>query len=197
VLSLLLERPMHPYEMRGLMLERGHDDVIKLKGGSLYDTVERLQRLEFIEPVQTTREGRRPERTVYSITDSGREELKVWLRELLSEPAQEYPQFAAGLAFMAGLEGKEEVEQLLRRRAILLESRIAAADTVLRHAREADAVPRLFLIEGEYGQAMRRAELDWLREVVRDLEAGRLWPDAETWNRLWERTRAASEEVDV
>ena len=70
---------MHPYEMRTLMRERGHDEVIKLKGGSLYDTVERLQRLEFIEPRQTTREGRRPERTVYSITDTGREELKVWL----------------------------------------------------------------------------------------------------------------------
>jgi DNA-binding PadR family transcriptional regulator len=186
---------MHPYEMRSLMLERGHDDVIKLKGGSLYDTVERLQRLEFIAPMQTTREGRRPERTVYRITETGREELKVWLRELLSEPVQEYPQFAAGLAFMAGLESKEEVEQLLRRRAILLESRIAAVDTVLRHAREAEAVPRLFLIEGEYGQAMRRAELDWLRDMIRDLEAGGLWPDAETWDRLLEQARTASEEV--
>src|SRR5918912_4177285 len=128
VLSLLLESPMHPYEMRSKMLERGHDAVIKLKGGSLYDTVERLQRLEFIEPVQTTREGRRPERTVYRITETGREELKVWLRELLSEPVQEYPQFAAGLAFMAGLESEGEGEQLLRRRALLIESRVALAD---------------------------------------------------------------------
>ncbi|MEA2585440.1 MAG: hypothetical protein QOF33_3525, partial [Thermomicrobiales bacterium] len=33
VLDLLYERPMHLYEMRQHMRERGHDSVIKLKGG--------------------------------------------------------------------------------------------------------------------------------------------------------------------
>jgi DNA-binding PadR family transcriptional regulator len=82
ILNLLYERPMHPYEMQQLMRERGHDQVIKLKGGSLYSTIERLTAAGLITPVETTREGRRPERTVYAITETGQDELTMWLHEL-------------------------------------------------------------------------------------------------------------------
>ena len=40
----------------------------------------------YIEPVETSREGRRPERTTYRITEAGKAELMDWLRELLSIP---------------------------------------------------------------------------------------------------------------
>jgi DNA-binding PadR family transcriptional regulator len=177
ILGLLLERPVHPYEMKLLMKERGHDTVIKLKGGSLYDTVERLHRLGFIEPLETSREGRRPERTVYALTEAGRDELKAWLRELISTPVAEFPRFAAGLAFLLCLD-KEEAVQMLLRRGIALEAELAAGDSLLRSTADA-GVPRIFLIETEYAQAVRRAELDWVRTLVRDIESGGLWPDHE------------------
>src|SRR3989442_15470756 len=109
VLTLLNERPMHPYEMKLLMEERGHEQVIKLKGGSLYDTVDRLEKLGFIESQETSREGRRPERTVYALTDVGRHEVKEWLRELVAVPVNEYPRFTAALAFLLNLRDKDEV----------------------------------------------------------------------------------------
>jgi DNA-binding PadR family transcriptional regulator len=183
VLSLLLERPMHPYEMKILMQERGHDRVIKIKGASVYDAVERLHRLGFIEPLETSREGRRPERTVYSVTDAGREELQEWLRELLSRPAAEYPQFAAALAFMAGLENEKEVVGLLQWRAVALEAEMAAAEKVIGGTLD-QGIPRMFIIEEEYSQAMRKAELDFIRRLVADLESGELWPDAATMEAL-------------
>src|SRR3977135_2836463 len=86
VMNLLMERPMHPYEMKLKMKERGHDQVIKLKGGSIYDIVERLEEGGFIQAQETSREGRRPERTVYAITEIGRDEIIDWLGELLSQP---------------------------------------------------------------------------------------------------------------
>src|SRR5256714_7703179 len=101
VMNLLMERPMHPYEMKSKMKERGHDQVVKIKGGSIYDTVERLEAGGFIKSQETSREGRRPERTVYAITEAGREETRDWLSELLTQPVSDYPQFPAGLAFMA------------------------------------------------------------------------------------------------
>ena len=91
VMNLLMEQPMHPYEMKSKMKERGHDQVVKIKGGSIYDTVERLEQGGFIKSQETSREGRRPERTVYAITEAGREEIKDWLRELVSDPVHEYP----------------------------------------------------------------------------------------------------------
>src|SRR5215467_12045951 len=92
VLSLLAERPMHPYEMKTLMRERGHEFVVRVKGGSLYDTVERLLRSGLVETVETSKEGRLPERAVYAITDAGRDELKAGIADLLSKPVNERPQ---------------------------------------------------------------------------------------------------------
>jgi len=177
VLNLLNERPMHPYEMRTTMRERGHDRAFKIRESSVYDTVARLADRGFIEPVEVNRTGRRPERTVYAITESGRDELLVWLRELTSEPAADYPAFAAPLMFIYGL-GREGAIGALRQRAAWLEAEISRSDA-FRQALLADVsdFPRIFGIEEEYVQAMRRAELAWVRATVAELLDGSLaWP---------------------
>src|SRR3977135_2483493 len=98
-----VDPPMHPYEMKLKMKQRGHDQVIRIKGGSIYDTVERLEEGGFITSQAPSREGRRPERTVYEVTETGRDEITDWLREMLAQPVNDYPQFAAALPFFAGL----------------------------------------------------------------------------------------------
>jgi DNA-binding PadR family transcriptional regulator len=181
VLELLAEGPKHPYEITHTMHERGIDRAVHIKGASVYDTVERLVRAGFVEPVETNREGRRPERTIYRLTRAGADELGSWLRQLLEEPTREYPQFGAALMFLGALGHKEEAVKVLERRAAAFEADIAAADAVI-GAVPAD-VPRLFVIEEEYGQAMRRAELVWLRRVVAELKDGALeWPRMLTEN---------------
>src|SRR5215510_15459781 len=196
VLNLLSERSMHPYEMKTLMRERGHDAVIKLKGGSVYDTVERLQRLGFIDTVETSREGRRPERTVYAINEAGRDELKAWLRDMIARPVNDYPQFAAALAFVVGLEDRDEVISELGRRAMALEAQIAADETMLRSMAKS-AIPRIFGIELEYAQAMRRAEMEWVRRFIEELKDGDLWPDVEALRALAEAQAARAKEVST
>jgi len=173
VMNLLMERPMHPYEMKSTMKERGHDQVIRLKGGSIYDTVERLEAGGFIKSQETSREGRRPERTVYAITEAGRDEITGWLAELLTQPVNEYPQFGGALAFVAALD-KDEVTRLLRVRIALLDARIAGAEKQLKNFLGM-GLPRLFLVEGEYAVAMQRAELEWVRHIVDDIQSGKLW----------------------
>ena len=173
VMNLLMERPMHPYEMKSTMKERGHDQVIRLKGGSIYDTVERLEEGGFITAQAPSREGRRPERTVYAITETGREEITGWLAELLAQPVNEYPQFGGALAFVAALD-KDEVMRLLKMRIALLDSQIVGGEKQLENFLEM-GLPRLFLVEGEYAVAMKRAELEWVRRLVEDIQAGKLW----------------------
>jgi DNA-binding PadR family transcriptional regulator len=175
ILELLREHPMHPYEMQQLIRERGLNQVIKLKPASLYSTVERLTVAGLIETVETSREGRRPERTVYAITEAGWDELQAWMRQLLSEPTQEYPWFGATLAFL-GLIPPDEAAQLLSVRATAIEAEIAANDIWLNKMREV-GLPRLFAVEAEYAQAMRRAELAWVCRLVDDIRTGALeWP---------------------
>lgn len=177
VLNLLNERPMHPYEMRSRMRERGHDRAFAIRQSSVYDTVARLADRGFIEPVEVSREGRRPERTVYAITEAGRDELLVWLRDLTSEPAPGYPAFAAPLMFVYAL-GRDGAISALRQRAALLQAEISSSDAFRRALLgELPGFPRIFAIEEEYTQAMRKAELAWVSATVAELRDGSLpWP---------------------
>lgn len=167
---------MHPYEMRTTIQHREHDHLVRIKGASLYDTVDRLAKDGLIEATETSREGRRPERTVYKITEIGSGELDHWLREALARPLNEYHQFAAALAFMYGLE-KAEVIELLERRIMELEATTAATDVKLSAIVDRFKLPRLFVIETEYSRAVQRAEVEWLRGLVTELRVGDLWPE--------------------
>jgi DNA-binding PadR family transcriptional regulator len=180
VLNLLAERPMHPYEMRVLMRQRRHDRAFQIRESSVYDTVARLADRGLIEPVEVSREGRRPERTVYAITEAGREELLDWLWELTSVPATEYPAFAAPLMFIYAL-GKDRAIAALSQRAARLEAEISSSDAFAGAIlAEVPDFPRIFGIEEEYAQSMRRAELAWVRATVAELRDGTLpWPEPE------------------
>src|SRR5690606_29970564 len=68
VLALTLAKPMPPYEMSLTLRERSKEGSVRLNYGSLYSVVDKLVRHHLIEPVETVREGRRPERTVYRAT---------------------------------------------------------------------------------------------------------------------------------
>src|SRR5262249_59406811 len=85
------------------------------EGAAIYRLVERLDGAGLIEPLGTTREGKRPERTVYRLTDAGRELSDEGLREMLGMPARENPSFPAALS-MAGVLPPDAVAQELKRR---------------------------------------------------------------------------------
>ncbi len=176
VLNLLRQHPMHPYEMRMTIQHRDHGHIVRLRGASLYDTVDRLAKGGLIEATETSRDGRRPERTVYKLTEAGAEEFEPWLKEGLERPVNDYPHFAAVLAFTYGTR-KTEVVEALRRRATMLESEIAATKVKLRATVETYGLPRIFVIEEEYLLTMKRAELEWIGKLVEDLLGTDLWPD--------------------
>ena len=185
VLALLYERPMHPYEMVTTMRERGKHESVKLRYSSLYSVVEALERAGLILPKETERAGRRPERTVYALTEAGQAEFLAWLRELVRVPEKEYPRFMAGLSFLAALPPVEALS-LLRERIQRLEDRILRVRASLAEAR-AQGVPRLFLIEHEYELALLEAEVNWVRALVTEIEEGTIdgleqWKMFHLWN---------------
>lgn len=186
VLACLREAPMHPYQMATTMRERGKEHSIKLNYGSLYTVVNNLVRHGLIEPAGADREGGRPERTVYRLTSAGSAELTDWMRELLAVPVKEYPQFEAALTLLAVLP-PDEVVSLLRQRMETTAKELAGLEQLIA-AVTAD-LPRLWLIEGEYYIAMRRAELEWVAGLVTEIEDGTL-DGIELW-RSFQSERAA------
>ena len=196
VLALLFERPMHPYEMASTLKDRRKQESIKLRYGSLYTVIDALVARALIVARETEREGRRPERTVYALTQSGLDELREWMRDLLRAPTKEYPQFESALSQMPVLPPDEAVS-LLRARALELsgtvwkmEAQLAelaqqdlaamAGDAQLPPALAVQKFPALFSGESEYHLAMVRAELDFVTDLVRRIvEEG--WGPVDMW----------------
>ncbi|WP_344222881.1 PadR family transcriptional regulator [Paractinoplanes ferrugineus] len=170
VLALLREGDRHPYEMQHLLRERNIEAVVKLRGGSLYDAIDRLVRAGLATVAGRVRTGSRPERTIYTITPAGVETLTTIVREHLATVAQEYPAFAAGLAHLLNLDRDEAVGLLHERRSTLTRL-FEETDAALQEARKT-GVPRLVLLETEYSQLLRQAEITWLREVTGAIETG-------------------------
>jgi DNA-binding PadR family transcriptional regulator len=199
VLALVFERPMHPYEMATTLKERHKDDSIKLRYGSLYTVIDQLVGRGLIVAKETSREGRRPERTVYALTAAGLEELRTWMRDLLRDPAKEYPQFEAGLCLLPVLPPDEAIA-LLRQRAQQLAGTVEQTEQHLAGLAEQDLAavagsqelspamagkkfPPLLAVEAEYRLAMTRAELAFVNELVRRVtEEG--WGPVDMWREI-------------
>lgn len=174
VLSLLREKPRHPYEIQALLRERHVDQVVRMRGGSLYDAIGRLAEAGLVSTVASERAGARPERTVYAITAEGAALADALVRDYLRAPAEEYPVFVTGLAHVLDLDAPTAAALLRERR----EAVRATRDRVARQlAADTAGLPRVVTLEAEYAQALRAAELAWLDQVVADIDAGALpWP---------------------
>lgn len=172
ILELLNERPMHPYELAATMRERHHDEFIRLNFGSLYHTVDSLERYGWVVPAEKEKEGNRPERTIYRLTDSGRKVLLQVVSEIIAQPRREYPHFAAGLMFMHQLDAATAAH-VLEQRAEALQEVITKLSHILDEVL-AGGHTRLALIELEHKIAMIGAERDWVRKIANEINEGKL-----------------------
>src|SRR5215467_63422 len=175
VLAFLTERPMHPYDVQRVIRQRHKDYAIE-RPRALYRAFERLARDELIEPVETSREGRRPERTVYRITDEGRAEFQHRLVQLLERPVVEDPVFGVAVGFVGYLNPGAVLEALQDRFASL-EGEVAGLDAALQAMLR--SLPRLVLLPHEYRRALRQAERDWVQKLIEDIRSSKLSWDLE------------------
>ena len=172
VLVCLYEKPMHPYEVAQTLRTRAKQESVRLNYGSLYAVVESLEKKGLIKATGTLKEGRRPQRTIYEITDDGLVEMTDWLTELVGTPTKEYPGFMAGLSFIAALD-PDDALAALRRRSEALAVKLAALNGTMRASRAA-GLPRLFELETEYEERQLRAEIDYVKRLVGEIAGGTL-----------------------
>ncbi|WP_280440324.1 PadR family transcriptional regulator, partial [Nocardia cyriacigeorgica] len=107
-------------------------------------------------------------------------ELIDWTRELIADPQPEQRQYVAGLSILAALP-PDEVIELLGRRIEALNEQIAGVRAEFDAV--AGALPRLFMVETEYGLAMLEAERAWTVAFRDELVSG-TFPGLDGW-RAW------------
>jgi DNA-binding PadR family transcriptional regulator len=182
VMATLWQKPMHPYEIAQTLRRQGKAASTKINYGSLYTVVQNLQKHGFVEVTDVERQGNRPERTVYGLTEAGREEMTQWLSDLVAVPAKEYPIFETALSLI-GVLPPDEVARLLEERLETLDVQAASGRGALEKL--AETVPRLFLVEVEYQLHMVDAQATWVRGFLEEIREGSL-PGVESWRRFHE-----------
>jgi DNA-binding PadR family transcriptional regulator len=176
-LALLAERAMHPYEMYQTLVHRREDRNVKVRPGSLYHAVDRLAREGLVEAVGVDREGNRPERTSYAITDAGRRALEDRVAFLLATPAEEYPAFRHAIAEAHNLP-PAQVGALLRSRLALLDDQLHELEAA-REAIGRKGIPDRFWLDLSYQISLLRADMAWLEEHTTRIEDGHVsWTES-------------------
>ncbi|KAA1422556.1 PadR family transcriptional regulator [Mumia zhuanghuii] len=166
---------MHPYEMYQLLLERRDGHVMKVRAGSLYHAIERLDRDGLVTAVGTDRAGNRPERTTYALTDAGRSALHASVTEMLRTPVNEFPRFAVALNEAHNL-SLEEAVVLFEQRRTALDAEISELTTIIESAR-GRAVDEAYWFVADYRRTVLAAERDWLDRIIDRLRTKDLtWP---------------------
>jgi DNA-binding PadR family transcriptional regulator len=183
VLGMLVDEPMHAYRMQKLLKLWGKDKVVNIRRpASIYQTIERLIRLELVDVRRTVQTESHPDRIVYGLTARGRSTLRIWLREMLTVVGEEFPDFPAAVSMLVLLT-PDEAKASFENRAEAIKAALKQLDE---DKQAAGDVPRLFLLEDAYRTALLEAELTWLEVAISDLASGSL-----SWNEEWIRSIAA------
>ena len=159
LLGLLCEKPMHGYEIKHI-IEDHMGDWTDIKFGSIYFALTKLAEEQAVEIAEEGREGNRPARTVYQITQKGKDEYNRLLRGLWASDSRTYYSFDVGLFFIGSLP-KEEA-------AGYFDKRIHRADESIAHLKRHSEV----MLSNPHIPAQARAIIS---HTLRHMEAERSW----------------------
>jgi DNA-binding PadR family transcriptional regulator len=171
ILGLLRDRPLHGYEIKHI-IEEHMGDWTDIAFGSIYFALSKLAEEEFIEKIATEQEGHRPSRTIYQITQTGREEFERLLREVWQNLEHHYFTLDIGLAFIEALP-IEEIKGYLRQRVAQLEAinqhlEAHQAEVMTEEESPREMVKAIF----NHSRVHFEAELAWTRELLEKVERG-------------------------
>lgn len=171
-LGLLTEGPLHPYEMFQVLMQRREDLVVKIRPTSLYNTVAKLDSLGLVRALGIDRDGNRPERTTYEITDEGREQLRATVAHRLAVPENEYPLLPVAIAQASRLPKDEVLQHLEHRRQVVI-GELAELRSGYQHVVDGGK-PLRWVLDIHYLIAMRDSEVAWLTHTIESLRSGDL-----------------------
>jgi DNA-binding PadR family transcriptional regulator len=182
ILGFLRGRPLYGYEIKQ-MIEHVMGDWTNIAFGSIYYALGKLAEEGFVEKVGTEQEGGRPSRTVYQITDAGREEFMRLLRKTWDTVERQTFDFDIGLSFMSSLP-VDEMKGYLQKRVTHLEHILQYLEAhQAEELADTDHVPtHLASTVFDHHRRHLQVELDWTQELLQNVEQG-VYDDELDWMR--------------
>jgi DNA-binding PadR family transcriptional regulator len=167
VLGVLHRGDFHPYEIKRRLEAAMVECYIDVDVGTLYYAVRQLDKEELIEPVAQERVARGGIRTIYRLTDKGREAFREGLhRQLLAEGP--VSQTLYGALLFLHLADTEVVKQSLRRRITQLGELIAKTEPIRKQMEAKLSSGGKHLLD--HIERQRQLDRDWLTALLKEIE---------------------------
>ncbi|WP_158221257.1 MULTISPECIES: PadR family transcriptional regulator [Salimicrobium] len=159
ILGLLRETPRHPYEMKMIMKQQHWDRLFPVTEGNLYHNIKRAAERGNIKAIKQEQVEKRPSRTVYEITEQGKEELSDRILHAFLDQKMEINTIYPALLFVR-YSNRNSVAEAVRK---WIES-IEMKDGETRQENGAG-----YYIHKHFQQRMQ-IDREWLKEVAAWLE---------------------------
>ena len=159
LLGLLLDADMHGYQLNE-HIEHTLGFFTNLKKPTMYYTLEKLEKQGYIRQ-DTEREGNRPERRVYRLTDEGRTHFFKLLRQHLQDFSRTYFTDDIAIAFVDQLP-KDEAHALLTEKRAKTQAMLDELHSHPQHGGSFDFVL-------SHNLTHLQAEVRWLDDVLDNL----------------------------
>ncbi|MET7424026.1 PadR family transcriptional regulator [Dactylosporangium sp. NPDC005555] len=162
-------QPVHGHDIRRGLLAYDGRPAMSVPAGSVYHALRKLTQEGLLEPVETERNGGRPERTTYRTTPAGVREFRVLLRRYWWQYQLPSDPFLSALSFLPSLPRAEAVRALRTRAGILW----SFAEQQRRDLDDG-AVCRPEHVDWQLERALRwfECEADWCVEIADRIEDG-------------------------
>jgi DNA-binding PadR family transcriptional regulator len=171
ILGLLMEGDSHTYEIRQKMKERNLHNYIKIQDGSLYYAMDQLSKADYVNTIEVIKDSNRPDRTIYSISESGMIKFQELLFKQMQLPDRFAPPFSVALIFAKHAD-QDQVAAILQKKIEECEQSITLFKNLYEeHIPEVSRVV-LHMMYGSYEHFV--TELKWLKRLHQDAVAHKL-----------------------
>lgn len=180
--ALVRHGPMHGHQIKR-MAEFDHvDQWTNIRPGSLYGALHRMEAEGLVRMVRTEREGGRPPRTVYEITEGGKHEFEIHRLKALRATELAFDPIDLALSNVDGMD-ERAVRNAVSDRAAAIALRLQEME----HLRE-EASPYLSSLEVfifEHSLRRLRVEVEWHGDLLAALSD--LLSDPEPRSKEWDK----------
>ncbi len=166
---LQFKSPAHGYEIRRELESWRAEQWAHIAYGSIYFALNKMAAEGLLETAGTDQVGNRPARTLYTITDAGKQEFQRLLRDYWWDRKPFIDPFQVALTFMNKMPREELLRALRFRRDHLRAFLDAFGPQVL-----VPDIPRHIAENFRLAMAHEEVELRWTEETIEKIERGEL-----------------------
>jgi DNA-binding PadR family transcriptional regulator len=168
VLSLIIEKPRHGYEIEKVIEERGMRDWTEVSFSSIYYLLRKLAKEGMIAARQEPSEGGGPGRKVYHATQAGHRQWHDAMLGVLSTPQKRILPLQIGLAGLLNIPSEKALEALQMYHQTLSEQReYVKSRWNIQRGRLQFNVHAMF----ELSISLIDTEIEFLKQLINDLKS--------------------------